>query len=372
MIDLAKQDLFEARTNGYHVYRIPGLCVTPSGVVIAHCEARQGRGGDWDPIDIVMRRSLDGGETWEAPYIAMDHRRFGGQEPINNFSCISDHATGEVHVLFCNNYARVFAMKSTDDCLTFSEPVDVTSVFETFREHFFWRVIAVGPGHGIQLANGRLLAAVWMSDGSSGEFGNKPGHRPSEVAVVYSDDHGDTWHAGEFVVRNTVQSRNPSESTMVQLSDGRVLCNSRSESHKHRRLISISDDGVSHWSEPKFDDSLLDPICCGSIVATAEGIAFSNPDILERTMPGGPGGRIGPNETGKVFDRKQLTVQLSRDDCSTWTAKRILEPGPSGYSDLAVLPDGTLLCLYECGIMGRMFDDRYLRLARFNIEWIVG
>ena len=90
MIDLAKQDLFEARTNGYHVYRIPGLCVTPSGVVIAHCEARQGRGGDWDPIDIVMRRSLDGGETWEAPYIAMDHRRFGGQEPINNFSCISD------------------------------------------------------------------------------------------------------------------------------------------------------------------------------------------------------------------------------------------------------------------------------------------
>ncbi|MEM7365260.1 MAG: sialidase family protein [Pseudomonadota bacterium] len=366
-----KQDLFEARTDGYHVYRIPGLLVTPSGVVIAHCEARQGRGGDWDPIDIVMRRSTDGGVTWEEPFVAMDHQQFGDQAPINNFSCIADHVAGEVHVLFCSNYARVFSMKSDDDCLTFTDPVDVTKTFEAFRDDYPWRVIAVGPGHSIQLKSGRLLAAVWMSDGSSGEFGDKPGHRPSEVAVVYSDDHGDTWNAGEFVVRNTERYRHPNESTLVQLSDGRVLCNSRSESHRHRRLVSISSDGVSGWSEPKFDDALLDPICCGSIVGTSEGVVFSNPDVLERTMPGGPGERFGPDETGKVFDRKQLTVQISRDDCRSWEAKRTLEAGPSGYSDLAVLPDGTLLCLYECGIVNRMFDDRYLRLARFNIDWVL-
>ena len=58
-----KQDLFEARTGGYHVYRIPGLTVTRNGVVLAYTEARQGRGGDWDPIDIRMRRSEDGGLT---------------------------------------------------------------------------------------------------------------------------------------------------------------------------------------------------------------------------------------------------------------------------------------------------------------------
>jgi sialidase-1 len=41
---------------------------------------------------------------------------------------------------------------------------------------------------------------------------------------------------------------------------------------------------------------------------------------------------------------------------------RTLEPGPSAYSDLAVLPDGTLLCFYEG-------EDR-LTVARFNLEWL--
>lgn len=367
------QDLFEARSGGYHVYRIPGLVVTASGVVVAHCEARQGRGSDWDPIDILARRSTDGGVTFEPPFVLMDHRRFGVDAPINNLSCIADRVTGDVHILFCSNYARVFYMKSSDDCLSFSEPVEITSVFESFRSSYPWRVIAVGPGHSIQLGNGRLLAAVWMSDGTSGEHGkNRLGHRPSEVAVVYSDDHGASWHAGEFVVRNTSAYRHPNESVLVQLSDGRVLCNSRSESVQHRRLVSVSEDGVSNWSEPRFDESLLEPICFGSLIATRHGAMFANPDVLERTMPGGPGGRYGPDERGKIFDRKQLTVQLSRDDCETWSHKRVLEPGPSGYSDLAVLDDGTLLCLYECGVVERMFDDRYLRLARFDVDWVRG
>jgi sialidase-1 len=161
----------------------------------------------------------------------------------------------------------------------------------------------------------------------------------------------------------------------VELSDGSVLFNTRTESHTHRRLISISPNGATGWSDPVFDEALVEPICFGSIIGfdTPEGrsIVFANPGVLERTMEGGPGSRgIGPDETGKPFDRKQLTVRLSDDDCKTWTASRLLEDGPSGYSDLAVLPDGTLLCLYECGIVDRMYDDRYLRLARFNTEWI--
>jgi sialidase-1 len=88
-------------------------------------------------------------------------------------------------------------------------------------------------------------------------------------------------------------------------------------------------------------------------------------------MEGGPGSfGFGPELTGIPFDRKNLTVRLSDDDCRSWSVSRLLEDGPSGYSDLAVLSDGTLLCLYECGIVRRMYDDKYLRLARFNTEWI--
>src|ERR1700728_4869277 len=62
-----KQDLFEARTAGYVVYRIPGLIVTGRGTVLACCEARKEHGRDWDPIDVLLRRSTDGGRTWDAP-----------------------------------------------------------------------------------------------------------------------------------------------------------------------------------------------------------------------------------------------------------------------------------------------------------------
>ena len=163
---------------------------------------------------------------------------------------------------------------------------------------------------------------------------------------------------------------------MIGGGTGEAICyltrDTRTESVTHRRLISISDTGISDWSEPVFDDALLEPICFGSIVACPAGIVFANPAVLERTMPGGPGDRFGPDDRGKIFDRKMLTVHLSDDDCRTWPWARLLERGPSGYSDLAALPDGTLLCLYECDLVERMFDDRYLRLARFNVDWLRG
>lgn len=350
------------------------MLITRRGTVIVHCEARKGKGGDWDPIDICMRRSLDGGLTWDDQYVAMDHRRFDPHKPINNFSCFADHMTGDVHILFCHDYARVYYMKSEDDCLSFSEPNDITSTFEAFRSEYPWKVIAVGPGHSIQLKNGRLIAAVWMSDGSGTEFGpGRLGHRPSEVAVVYSDDHGKTWLTGDFVVRNEERFRNPNETCTVELSDGNVLFNTRTESSTHRRLVTTSANGVSNWSEPEFDNGLLEPICFGSIIGFNDGIVFANPGVLERTMQGGPASRgIGPEVRGRPFDRKNLTVRLSEDDCRSWSASRLLEDGPSGYSDLAAMSDGTLLCLYECGMVDRMYDDRYLRLARFNMNWIRG
>mgnify|MGYP001054385651 CR=1 FL=1 len=85
----------------------------------------------------------------------------------------------------------------------------------------------------------------------------------------------------------------PSETAAVELIDGRVLFNMRSESDAHRRLISISPDGVTGWSEPTFDDALLEPQCMASMMRyswpTGGGrsrILFSNPDTLERTQPG--------------------------------------------------------------------------------------
>src|SRR6185503_10317824 len=63
---LEKGDVFEPGQNGYALYRIPGVLVTKRGTVLAYCEARRTGKSDWDAIDIMLRRSADGGKTWSA------------------------------------------------------------------------------------------------------------------------------------------------------------------------------------------------------------------------------------------------------------------------------------------------------------------
>ena len=66
-----------------------------------------------------------------------------------------------------------------------------------------------------------------------------------------------------------------------------------------------------------------------------------------------------PNSRGK---REGLAIKLSRDDGKTWPVIKELEAGPSAYSDLAVLPDGNVLCLYE--------GNKHILVARFTLEWL--
>jgi sialidase-1 len=129
--------------------------------------------------------------------------------------------------------------------------------------------------------------------------------------------------------------------------------------------VAVSPDGYSGWEGFRFDQSLMEPICMASLLrcdwpAGEEpgSILFSNPDTLEQTM------------ADWALDRKLLTIKLSRDDGRTWPVSQVLEPGPAGYSALACLADGTILCLYECDQVAHMCDDRYLRLARFNPQWL--
>lgn len=366
---LKKINLFTARQDGYHNYRVPGIVRSPGGVILATAEARRGGGGDWDSNDILLRRSLDHGVTWEARQVVVDHAAYG-PGPVSNFVMISDTQDGVLHALYCHNYARLFAMRSTDDGATFSAPVEITEMLMPFREQYPWRVIATGPGHGIQLRNGRLVVPVWMSDGSGSEFGaGHLGHRPSEVATIYSDDHGATWSCGEIFVHTDARVHNPSETLAVELSDGRVLCNIRSEAKENRRLIAISPDGSSNWTTPAFDDALLEPVCMASLLRLDQRAAdgstiflFANPDNLENELT--------PTGGNLHHDRKRLTVKMSSDECRTWPVACVLEAGPSGYSDLAEATNGTLLCIYECGMIDRMTDTRYLTVARFDLTWL--
>jgi sialidase-1 len=92
-------------------------------------------------------------------------------------------------------------------------------------------------------------------------------------------------------------------------------------------------------------------------------LLFANPDNLEKD--GGPG------ETGKPRDRKNVTVKLSYDEGKKWPVSRTVEAGYSGYSDLAVLANGTILLLYEKAPDGaRAFQPDSLTLAKFSLAWL--
>jgi sialidase-1 len=384
--EVEKIDLFEAGRDGYALYRIPGIVVTKPGTVLAYCEARRNAAGDWGPIDVLLRRSTDGGRTWEPrttlvkvegdlpvnPVAAAQKLDKPGDNTVNNPVAIVDPQSGAVHLLYCLEYMRCFHLRSDDDGRTWTAAVEITPTFDRFRPEYDWKVLATGPGHGLRLSRGphagRFVVPVWLSLGTGGHA-----HRPSVTATIFSDDRGRTWQRGEIAIKDVRPVVNPNETVAVETSEGGVLLNARSESPAHRRLTTASRDGATGWSAARFDDALLEPICMAGLVRVrhAEGdrpglIAFSNPHNLER--------RGGPANPGQSRDRRNVSVKLSEDDGQTWPAGRVLEEGFSGYSDLAALSDGTILCFYERGSTdgANMYRTGRLTVARFDETWVRG
>ncbi|MEW6307231.1 MAG: sialidase family protein [Verrucomicrobiota bacterium] len=373
---MEKVDLFKVGEDpAYKLYHIPGVVVTAKGTVLAWCEARK-RGGDWDDIHILLRRSTDDGKTWSKPQsiahvpgpklknpFALRLKNVNTNDVTYNNPVLIAGRDGTVHMVFCLEYMRCFYQRSHDDGVSWSTPMEITSIFEKFRPAYDWKVLATGPNHSIQLRTGRLVVPVWLSTGTGGNA-----HRPSVTATVYSDDQGKTWHAGEIAVPCTDEWINPNETVAVELADGRVMLNVRNESKAHRRLVVTSKDGATAWSTPKFDDALLEPICMGGIVRYSlakdggrDRLLFSNPHNLERAD--------GKAEAGKNRDRKNVSVKVSYNEGKTWAVNKSVEPGWSAYSDIGVTQSGTILCFYGRGAKPGFAGDA-LTLARFNLEWL--
>jgi sialidase-1 len=369
---LEKTNLFAEETGGFRLYRIPGMIVTAKGTVLAYCEARKFTIADRGEIEIHLRRSTDGGRTWSPPkqvahlgprlprnpHIPEDKKKknIGGpnEQTVNNAVAIAAR-DGTVHLLYCVEYMRTFHLRSDDDGVTWSKPVEITSTFDQFRSELDWQVIATGPGHAVQLKNGRLVVPFWMTT-----YERQAGLRHA-VGVVYSDDNGQSWQHGELALRHA------GEPNIVELADGRVLVTARNSDPRNRRIAAYSPNGATGWSPPEFIEDLLEPGCMAGLVShpgTPQGkrpfLLFSNPHTTERAHK----------------RRVDVTIKLSEDGGRTWPVSKVLQPGPSAYSDIAVLPDGTMLCFYESGDpscpkkYGRLWAYSFLTVARFNLEWL--
>lgn len=302
-------------------YRIPALCTLPDGTLCAFCEARQG-GGDWNTMDLIMRRRTPDGRWLDAQTIAGNPHG-----PVHNPGPFV--VNGELHLLYGMDYERFYQVVSRDGGLTFSEPEDITYVFESFRGRdvpggIDWRCIAVGPGGVTQLKNGRIVAPVWL-----GGLDKPRRHDPCQTGSIYSDDGGKTWNAGEII---DIFPLGPSEAQIAPLSDGGALISLRNQGQQHKRGFAWSPDGA-HWSKPVLADNVCEVNCQGSLISVG--------DLMVITGPEPEGDDIQKRE------RKRLTLRVSRDEGHTWSKALVLVEGTAGYSALALQPDGALMCLYE-------------------------
>jgi sialidase-1 len=229
---------------------------------------------------------------------------------------------------------------------------------EQFRKQYDWSLYAFGPGHGIELQNGRLLIPLWLANGE----GNH--HFPTQVSTLVSDDGGKNWHTGEIVWGSENLDDPfawPNETQAVELSNGSVMLNIRHNGTNHFRYVTISSNGKDHFSIPQPDFALPDSICFGSIVR-----ANTEKDILFVNCAN----RENANLKGWA-PREKLTVRLSEDDAKTWKYSRQLAD-VSGYADIAASPDGTTYyCFFEQDNPPGNKDPKQLMLAVFDRQWLI-
>jgi sialidase-1 len=345
---LEQSDLYLQHTGEHHTYRIPALVVTGRGTVLAFAEGRRDSASDASARDLVLRRSLDTGKTWAAQQIVID----GAGAVCGNPAPVVDASDGRVWLLFCLNpvvgeerhragqYVRtVWITHSDDDGVSWADPREISDQARDPE----WTTHATGPCHGVQLASGRLLIPSNHRD----RVYNDRRRDPKYSHVIYSDDHGSTWHIGASAQEDT------NESVAVQLADGTVYLNCRNYRGAKRRAVARSQDEGETFTDVGYAETLIEPICQASAIryTTAEAhgrnrVLFSNPASTVR---------------------ERMTVRISYDECQSWSEGRVLHPGPAAYSDLCVLPDMTVGCLYECG---ETTAYERLRWARFDLEWL--
>ncbi|MEE8452660.1 MAG: sialidase family protein [Thermoguttaceae bacterium] len=329
---IEQTDVFTSGTEGYHTYRIPAVVLTNEKTLLAFCEGRKTGRGDHGDLDLVLRRSTDGGKTWQPMQLVYEE---GGEAKITigNPCPVVDRSTGTIWLPFCRNNDRVFMTHSTDDGKSWAKPIEITT--DVKRPQWGW--YATGPGHGIQLAGGRLLIPC-DSRTRSMPGGIKADGRSQ---MIYSDDHGKTWKLGG----ETAAGMNECE--VVELADGGLLLSMRNYFGRNQRAFSTSRDAGLTWTEPKHHAQVYCPTCQSSI----ERYSLKPKNRILYSGPGGEG-------------RNHMTVRLSYDEGRTWPVAKRIYTGSSAYSDLVVLSDGTIGCLYERDNYGK------ITFARFTLEWL--
>lgn len=339
-------------------YRIPGLVTTNAGSLIAVYDNRYNNSKDLqEDIDIGMSRSTDGGQTWEPMKVILDMGQWGGlPEELNGAGdpCVLyDHHTHTIWVaaLWLHGSApdkmawwdskpgmqpgetgQVMLVKSTDDGMTWSEPINIT---EQIKQPD-WQLLLQGPGRGITLEDGTLVfPAQFKAD--IGQKAIDGGQYTCHSTIIYSKDQGQTWHIGTGAKANTTEAQ------VAALSDGTLMLNMRDDRNRKdksetngRAVATTSDLGQTWAVHPTSNSVLPESNCMASLISTQVKINGQNKHILFFSNP------------NNKLQRTNMTIKASLDDGMTWPyALELNETAGFGYSCLTLVDDDHIGILYE-------------------------
>lgn len=349
-----EQTLFESGTQGYQFCRIPALLALPGGRVLAFCEGRVRGLSDHGAIHILQRVSEDGGRTWLPQRMIASM----GGDTIGNPCPVYDRDTGRVWMFLNTNLGEkgealimqglaprtVGHIWSDDQGESWSAFEDLTASLKPAD----WTWYAAGPGHALQMRDGRLVIPC-----NHGVLASKASpYLGVRAHVILSEDHGRTWQLG-----GTMAQLPGNEPTACELEDGSIYLNVRRQDDSPCRTVAVSRDGGWTWEDAREDAQLPDPHCQGSVLRYPyawRGCAWPLLFVNNPNPPGADGdGRWG------------LTVRMSLDQGATWPYRLRIHGGRTAYADLTAYGDGRVGCLYE---RGERCPYERIALRNFTLE----
>lgn len=357
-----QQVLFKASQDpGYACFRIPSVVRTTRGTLLAFAEGRVLNCGDAADIDIVVKRSGDGGRTWGPLQVVNE----GNGDTHGNPTPVVDRGTGRIVLAETYNTGRTDSAGCTvpcdrtphlqysdDDGLSWSRPRDLSSEILPANWNSWY---ATGPVHGIQLSRGRHAGRLVFAVNTETWDGSRV--TANNAALITSDDGGDHWDIGAGdswpIAADGTFRQKPSEMTLTERADGSLLVSGREQDGTDlgHRTQAVSRDGGDSFVSPFRDvPDLYAPQVQGSTLRLGDRILLSCPADPDR--------------------RRTMTVRSSYDGGRTWDSVdrgTVVTTDWSGYSDLVDIGDGTVGLMYEGGAVDARDE---IRFALFTEDWL--
>ncbi|MEU9210944.1 sialidase family protein [Streptomyces sp. NPDC048415] len=360
--EFGQQVLFKASQDpGYACFRIPAVVKTTEGTLLAFAEGRVLNCGDAADIDIVVKRSTDGGRTWGPLQVVND----GGGDTHGNPAPVVDRETGRILLAETYNTGRTDSAScsipcdrtphlqySDDDGLTWSQPRDLSDEILPPNWNSWY---ATGPVHGIQLTRGKHAGRLVF--GVNTETWNGTRVTANNAALITSDDGGEHWDIGATdswpIADDGTFRQKPSEMTLAERTDGSVLVSGREQDGTDlgHRTQAVSRDGGDSFVAP-FQDlpDLYAPQVQGSTLRLGDRILLSCPGDPDR--------------------RRTMMIRSSYDGGRTWDSLdrgTVVTTDWSGYSDMVRVDGYTVGLMYEGGAVDARDE---IRFARFTEDWL--